>query len=430
MNKYFLVLVLSLISSDIYADGCFDRSSSKLRVTPLTSGPLNLSSFYCRPVINRWPTSFSVSPNRHFSAFIEDRKLTISSLEGENDVSHVVGISGVDGTADGASPLLKWARDSQFVWVSDRKVAQPSGFALSGLRPLQVFATGVVKKLPPLDHPAGPLDKLLWINDKGLALAVFGGSGAYYRPEREDPDPTLAIVDAARGVVLDSFSMLKAVHEVIQNKPSPNSPKIKNAAMTVLPDGRVCVLLSFLQFNEWVLWTQNEEPRLLRHPYMNFPDLQLTLSPDGKKVLVYQTLRTSGAMIEETHFGGRGYIPGKPVHGLLASLYDLNTGKALWNVSATVTRDSSGVPPPVISEDGRFALIRLPADTDAASIALVSMQDGKILQRLPIPGGVDSGSFYMGFADQSIWTRTYSLTAIYSFASKNKATASGSASGR
>jgi len=210
--------------------------------------------------------------------------------------------------------------------------------------------------------------------------------------------------------------MLNVVHEVIQNATFSDRPRIKNAAMTVLPDGRVRVLLSFLQFNECVLWTQNEKPRLMQHPYMHLRDIQLTLSPDGEKLMVFQNLRTDGAMIEEEHFGGRGYIPGKSVSGLLASLYDLNTGKELWNIVARITRDSSGKPPaPVISTNGRLALIRLPADTEAASIALVSMQNGRTLQRLPIPDRVDSETNAMGFSDQGVWTRTDNLTTLYSF---------------
>lgn len=416
--KYITFLVFFLISSSTSADsGCFDDHTPSL--TPPTPGPWVLSSFYCRPKIVEWTDVFSVSPNRNSTASLHGRTLTISSLDGKSTISRFTGLSHVDGTSNGAPPLLKWSQDSQFVWTAEREVAKPSGFSLSGLRPLQIFATGEVKKLPPLDYPAGPLDKLLWINDKGLALAVFGIQGDYYRPEHADKNPTVAIVDARRGVVLDSFPILNVVHEVIQNTTFPDRPRIKNAAMTVLPDGRVRVLLSFLQFNEWVLWTQNEKPRLMQHPYMHLRDIQLTLSPDGEKLMVFQNLRTDGAMIEEEHFGGRGYIPGKSVSGLLASLYDLNTGKELWNILARIARDPSGKPPaPVISSDGRFALIRLPADTEAASIAMISMQDGKTLQRLPITGGVDAESFSMGFADQCVWTRTHNLTALYSFVYK------------
>lgn len=415
MSKYLIILVFFIMSSSAYANGCFNDQSSRLSVTPLTPGPLVLSSYYCRPEISEGVDQFAVSPNGDLTVFLSRRTVTISSLNGKEAISFGTGPGSSDGFYGEGNPLLRWAKNSKSVWASEREVAKPSGFSLSGLKPLQIFVTGKIKRLPSLNHPAGPLDKLLWINSKGLAFAVFGTYSSYSPSRPADPNAAFAIVDAARGLILDSLPISDMV-EVIQKKPSLNNLAIKRVTTTILPNGRVRVLFSILGLNEWVLWTQNERPRLLKHPYMDLSDIQLTLSPDGEKVLVFQNLRTYGAVIEEIWAGGRGYVPGKPVSGLLVSLYDFNTSKELWKIFAKVARDPSGAPPaPVISKNGRFALIRFPADTEAAFIALVSMQDGKILQRLPIPTGLDSSSYAMGFTDQGVWTRTYNLTALYSF---------------
>jgi len=130
--KYFTTLVFFLISSCARADGCFDDRSPSL--TPLAPGPLILSAYYCRPKIDEWIDLFTMSPNRHFAASIQGRKLTISSLDGKSTISRFTGLSHVDGTSNGAPPQLKWSQDSQFVWTTEREVAKPSGFSLSGLR--------------------------------------------------------------------------------------------------------------------------------------------------------------------------------------------------------------------------------------------------------------------------------------------------------
>src|SRR3546814_20979345 len=48
---------------------------------------------------------------------------------------------------------------------------------------------------------------MLWVGNSGLALAEFGTKGNYYRPEHDDPTPTLGIVDGRRGKVLQTVPM-------------------------------------------------------------------------------------------------------------------------------------------------------------------------------------------------------------------------------
>jgi hypothetical protein len=55
-----------------------------------------------------------------------------------------------------------------------------------------------------LKNVAGRLDGIRWVGGGGLALAEFGTKGHYYRPEHDDPTPSLAIVDGRRGRVLQN----------------------------------------------------------------------------------------------------------------------------------------------------------------------------------------------------------------------------------
>lgn len=77
------------------------------------------------------------------------------------------------------------------------------------MRPVLAYVSGTVELLPEPRHPAGPLDALLWINGRGLALAQFGTRGSHYRPEHADPAPTFAYLDAEAGRVLDSLLSLR-----------------------------------------------------------------------------------------------------------------------------------------------------------------------------------------------------------------------------
>ena len=80
------------------------------------------------------------------------------------------------------------------------------------------------------------------------------------------------------------------------------------------------------------------------------------------------------------------------MEGVLAALHDLR---------ATATNDYE-FPMPAISEDRRHALVALMPKRPNPQIALVSMDDGKILQTVPQPGGIyvtgGTGSHAIGFA--------------------------------
>jgi hypothetical protein len=267
---------------------------------------------------------------------------------------------------------------------------------------------GRLHLLSMMNHDAGPLDGLLWAGGDGLALAHFGTRGGFYRPEIRNEAPSFAIVDTRRGLVLGSLPF--AAIETLKSRP-PGSPYyafVRDGVATVLPDGRVRALLSV---GQWVVWTQGEAPRFLPDPYVAEAHNRLAISADGSRLLVGRLLRTDGGMCERL----RGCTSGKPIEGVLAALHDLSDGRMLWSIRATVTNDDE-FPTPAISPDGRYAIVGLvPTDT-APVIALVAMDDGKIVQTLPAPGGI----YTMGFArgGRTVWTHAYGMTALYDLRSE------------
>ena len=65
------------------------------------------------------------------------------------------------------------------------------------------------------------------------------------------------------------------------------------------------------------------------------------------------------------------------------SLYDLDTGRPVWNVR-TGSEWLAYPLAPAISPDGRFALVQVAYGSGGPQLALVSMRDGETIQRLPI----------------------------------------------
>jgi hypothetical protein len=178
---------------------------------------------------------------------------------------------------------------------------------------------------------------------------------------------------------------------------------VNQAGAAVLPDGRVRLL--FRVGLQWIVWTQGQRPKVLPAPYAR-ENTNLSFSPDGSRILIGRHLRTNGWV----HIRGEGTIPGEPNEGVLVAMYDIETGQESWSIRATAVRDFH-FPVPAISPDGRMALVGLMPAKEIPAIGLVSMQDGRILQRLPAPGA----SYSMGFVQsgKSVWTHYFGVTALY-----------------
>jgi hypothetical protein len=381
-----------------------------LDLEPLGTGPLALAAVYCQEIRSSTllRSAPMVSPDgRSIAYFEQDTVLRVARLDSARawtDYQADLGTFARFGSESRSIPAFTWASNSQFLWTATHESVRPSGFAKTEMRAVQTAEDGRFQPLPPLQHAAGPLDALLWADGDGLAVAQFGTRGGFYRPEHDDPNPAFAIVDAARGRVLDTlpFAALKPLRE--RRRGSPAYVLVRNAAATTLPDGRVRALLSLRQ---WVVWTQGETPRTVPDPYADRIGLRMVLSPDGSRVLVGRLLRTEGGVCYRELYG---CAPGRAVEGILAAVHDLGTGRALWTIRATAAADYE-FPTPAISQNGRYALVGL-VPTDARPlIALVSMDDGKIVQTFPSPGG----DYAMGFVrgGRGVWTHAYGLTALY-----------------
>ena len=381
-----------------------------LNLDPLDAGPLVPGTVY-RQVFPPGPTGRSaplVSPDARCIAYTSDcpSTLRIGRLDAPSlGTSYNISLARF-GIQDDSAQFLAWGPESEFLWTAtqDEQWFQSGDgysrrYATSALQPIRAGLDGRVDLLPPLSHEAGSLDALIWAGSGGLAGAQFGTRGKAYRPAHDDPNPTFAIVDTARGQVLDTLPFDAAW----QNRLDALRTTVDQAGAAVLPDGRVRLL--FRIGLQWIVWTQGQGPKVLPAPYAR-ETTNLSLSPDGSRILIGRHLRTNGWV----HIRGQGTIPGEPNEGVLVAMHEIETGQELWTIRATAVRDFH-FPAPAISPDGRMALVGLMPAKEMPAIGLVSMQDGRILQRLPAPGA----SYSMGFVQggRSVWTHYFGVTALY-----------------
>jgi hypothetical protein len=366
-------------------------------------GPLRLNTLYCQDFA---PTSYPranvvVSPDARLIAFedFERRFVRVAALNSTKATTAYALDLGTFATiasfGDGR-PSFQWSADSRFLWAATQLRMRPlGGWALAPLKPVRAQA-GQLKPLPNVEHAAGPLDGILWAGS-GNALALFGARGGYYRPEHDDPNPTLAIVDAQRGVVLDSVRLTSA--------------PLTNVEATTLPDGRVRAVYGT---KEMRAWTQGERPISLSIPVTR--GMSTALSKDGMRLLVMRDLRVESSC---TRSGSKCW-QGPPVSGDLAALYDLPNGRMLWTIQSDIDAPGPRAPIPEISPDGKYALIGLPSafPTHPARFAFISMRDGSIIQTIRAPGD----EYTFGFAQQSdtVWAHRGGTTVIYRWTLERK----------
>lgn len=392
---------------------------------PTSDGPLALATVFCQRTVIDFKQVGMISPDGQSMAYLQggstsgqERKVLYLAPLASHDAwaQQPLNMGAMWKFARDALPAYRWASNSSGVWAATREAIGPHGLATAGLQPVLVSAqTGTGRALEPPRHPSGPLEGLLWANGDGLALGLFGARGRDYRPPRKDPAPTFAMIDVKRGTVLDTlpFHVIPRLH----------TGALNNAVATTLPDGRIRAIVA--TFGRWLVWTQDESPIVLKSPYPYPGDVPhgLTISPDGSHLLV--TRQRCDAGHADTDRPTRGFAalnPScKPVDSVIATLHDAVTGERRWELRATVYRMQMRIDS-AISDDGRHALIALPADQHGHTpIALVSMEDGRILQTIPahIRGG---GPISMGFlaGAQGAWTHKGGVTALYRFQTANR----------
>ncbi|MDK4730454.1 hypothetical protein PH563_31700 [Rhizobium phaseoli] len=334
---------------------------------PKPAGPMRLSASRCLPIVHgRDPVYPSPDGRKAFTSHAIDG-LWVGSVDraGANYTFPLHGFTSL------------WTPTVPFEWLPDSSavlgVAQDkdrSGFALGGLQPYLFTETGGQTPLPVLTHPNGPLDDIFWIGGTGLAFATFGTRGSYYRPEHEDPHPTIALVDAKAGRVLDAV-------EIATIPTPPDYRHFVAASSRVDRSGRVRVLTAWRP-DIWMLWDQGEKPRILPiHNKIKHP--RYTLSMDGNKVLIMGNLSATGLICEF----GNPCPPPTPQSGMIAELREVVSGRLIWSITGKAD-DFSISRVPAISPDDRYALITMQSEKEY--VALVSMTDGSVLQRFEMPG--------------------------------------------
>jgi hypothetical protein len=303
--------------------------------------------------------------------------------------------------------LNAFASEQPFAWlghthsvlgVRQNKTKPRGGWALGPLKPFVASVDGSVRSLPSLESSAGPLDEVHWIGDSGLAIVLFGAKGSYYRPKHNDPSPTIAMVDARAGRILQSLPLAELT-------PNPSLNSINQVAWRVDQQGRILALVT-LAPDRWILWKQGKTPH--RVPIDVKPwHSPYALSPDGRSVLVMRGLSATGVICEHNP----RCPPPTPSSGVIAELRDTRTGNVIWAVTGKAdTFSNDGMP--VVSPNGRYALISMPTTHQGEVVALIEMASGKVLQKMASSGAFHSAA---GFSHDSkvAWISGYSRIAEY-----------------
>ncbi len=292
----------------------------------------------------------------------------------------------------GTAPMpFAWQADSQAVFGANQLRMHPrGGWALEGWQPVRIWRDGRVERLPKLTHASGELDSLQWAGGSGLALAQFGTWGSGYMPGRKNPEPAFAFVDAVRGQVLATIPFDTIPGVTPRREGSDHVLFHRSAAVIVRPDGLLRAVVQTTR-GSWVILDQDRPPRLAPIPQGQAPMGDVALSADGRRLLVTPFLQAFGVICERNPNCPKP----TPVEGQFAAVYDLETGKRLWELRATATTFWS-YPTPALNADGSLALVGLPGgDPDSwPQVALVSTPTGEVMQMLC---AADSSSNVLSF---------------------------------
>jgi hypothetical protein len=371
-------------------------------VTPVGNGPLVLAAIHCLKLAH--DVSGGASPpapsadRKAFFMFDVSSGLWLGETNSRTALRNVEADVAALNAFEYEQPFT-WLDRGHFILGVTQNIMKPrGGWALGPLKPFVASINGEVRALPALVSPAGPLDEVHWVGNAGLAIVLFGAKGGYYRPEHRDPRPTIALVDARAGRIIQSFPLSALT-------PNPSVNSLNQLAWQVDRRGRFEALIT-LAPNRWILWVQGKMPRRVpinvkpwRTPY--------ALSPDGQSVLIMRGLSATGIICEHNP----KCPPPKPSTGVIAELRNIRSGKVIWSVTGTApTFSNDGMP--AISPNGRYALISMPTSYQGETAALIEMASGKILHKIPSWGAFHSK---FGFSSDTkiAWVSGYSRLAEY-----------------
>lgn len=406
---------------------------------PLGPGPARLATISCLalPHVQAYPLPPVVSPDGRFAASWQDREdspLNLVPLDGSPGIGlhNRVAVRNFGAGIDPRLEALAWRSDGSALWSVEQRAIRPSGWALSGLTPILVDRSGKVRRFAPPEHPAGPLDGLAWVGGDGLAIAQFGTPGGRYRPEHRDPSPTFAMLDVPGRRILDTLTAADA--EALRLRAGANNGfGLFDVAAVRLRDGRLRALLQLEAMAgpsrpldpaagagkmpslpaAWLVWTQGEKPVQLA-PSFDVPFGRAELTPDGSHILAWRALQPKGIIIHECYDSCPPRKPPTPVEGVVAALVEASSGRTLWSLEAQAGEHWSRFGGPVISPTGKLALIPLPDAGKRQSIALLSMADGRILQRFsPACSSCYPPGFGFVRGGRKMWIGTVGRLAFY-----------------
>lgn len=387
------VLALPAVASPRVIDCSGNWEATVRSLEPEPAGPLTLSAVRCVSMPHDgYPVSLSPDGSKLLS-FHELEGLWVGGIDRADTGSAFAGrISG--STFPRRSAPFEWRSDSSVVMGVAQETNQ-RGFALTPLQPYLFTADGQKTRLPALIHPDGPLDEVFWMDGSGSAFATFGTRGSYYKPERTDVIPTIAMANAVTGEIMQSFHITEI--EGLGDR------RQWVAASRTKENGRIRALVAWPP-DRWMLWDQNERPRLVpieietRRP-------TFTLSMDGSQVLIMGNLSATGLVCEL----GRKCPAPTPQSGLIAQLREVTSGTVIWSIDGTARGFTTSIMP-AVSPQNRYALILLPDDRQY--VALVSMADGRVLQRFLMPGWA-SLSFGFSPDGKQAWLTGGSTMAVF-----------------
>lgn len=401
----------------IAVTNCPEHTGDRVGGEQQSSGPFKLASAH-RIEGKGLPglTSPAVSPDGSSFAWLRQDEVAIADLK-SGLVVRFLAPRRVDGFSPGPSsgePPIGWTRDSAAVWSVTQGSAIPSGFPTEGKTLVRISRSGLGAATGLKPSTAGPLDAVQWIRNSDLALAQFGTHGGSYRPSHEDPAPELALIDAARGEILDRLPLdtLRAFR--LRNPKSDARYAIRESA-AVGKSGRIRAVVTIRTAGgeAWVYWRQGAPAVEVPAPFKQGTQDRIALVPSGELLLNTRELQPDGPrfICEAWTRNCPSFPAPKPRTGPLLELRKFGTGEIVWTVSTTASAFWRGNILEV-SPDGGYALTSWPERKDDKSqLALIRLKDGAVEQFVPL--GVSGGQAGFTEGGRAIWTQMSNLISIY-----------------
>lgn len=381
--------------------GCYgdNWAPTPAMLEPTPTGPMTFKALRCLPIPESWPRILPpfLSPNGDFVAALGFTKGLWLGDVARGGRSHTIKEK-LPGDLFLRTAPFAWLDDSSAVMGAKHGVAMPSGFAVAHLRPYLFALDGSEIELPELVHPNGPLDEIYWVGGSGLALAAFGTKGSYDKPEHQDHRPTLALVDARNGTILQWVER-DSIPELVGQR------SLEAVTSRIDAFGKAHILIAWAP-GKWLLWVQGQPPRVV--PLASITRwTPFTLSSDASSALIMANLSATGSLCEL----GNSCPPPTPQSGTIAELRDVSTGRVKWTLSGPASNFSHSAAPGV-SPDGRYGLISMP-DGERNVIALISMDTGRAIQKFEQPGW---GPIGLSFSSDSKFAIIAAGTTMATFA--------------